>query len=328
VDTVDLLEDRPAREVHRSDQHAGNVRPGRRLRGTEGGCLPLGILLRVSGPASPAKPATAAFFDLDKTLIPGSSLFLLARGAYDRDMIRVRDILRFARGQIMFRLIGSESHSGMDMTRESMLSFVTGQTQEAQIQMGREIAQERIIPRVYGGITSVIEGHQKRGELTFLVTAAPHELAQVVAEALEMTTAIGTQAELDEEGYYTGRLVGDIVHGPAKAEAVRKIAAGYGIDLEQSSAYSDSINDLPLLELVGDPHAVNPDSYLRRTAMARGWPIHELRTRRRALLVGIPAGIGGTAVFSAGMAAGVYIERKRQKDALRRARRQLRIRLR
>lgn len=258
-----------------------------------------------------APHARAAFFDLDKTLIPGSSLFLLARGAYDRDLIRVGDFLRFGRGQIMFRLGGSERRSGMDMSRETMLSFVTGRTQAEQIRMGREIAEERIIPRVYENITTVIKGHQSRNELTFLVTAAPQELAQVVAEALEMTEAIGTRAELDDSGYYTGRLVGDVLHGPAKAEAVLKIAAERDIDLEYCDAYSDSINDLPLLDSVGNPHAVNPDRELRRIALARGWPVHELRTRRRALLIGIPAGLGGAAVFGSGMALGAWLQKKR-----------------
>jgi HAD superfamily hydrolase (TIGR01490 family) len=205
----------------------------------------------------------------------------------------------------------------MDMSRQSMLSFVTGRTQAEQIQMGREIAEERIIPRVYENITTVIHGHQSRGEQTFLVTAAPQELAQVVADALGMTEAIGTKAELDASGYYTGRLVGDVLHGPAKAEAVTKMAAQNNIDLEYCDAYSDSINDLPLLESVGNPHAVNPDRELRRIALARGWPLHELRTRRRTLLVGIPAGLGGVAVFSSGMAVGAWIQRRRS-DPLRR----------
>jgi HAD superfamily hydrolase (TIGR01490 family) len=269
----------------------------------------------------------AAFFDLDKTLIPGSSLFLLARGAYDRDLIRVGDILRFGRSQLMFRLKGAESRSGMDISRRSMLAFVTGRTQQEQIQMGREIAEERIIPRVYENITTVIKGHQSRGELTFLVTAAPVELAQVVAGALDMTEAIGTKAELDADGYYTGRLVGDVLHGAAKAEAVQKMAAQRGIDLAYCDAYSDSINDLPLLESVGNPHAVNPDRELRRIALARGWPIHELRTRRRALLVGIPAGLGGVVLFGWGMAFGVWVERKRREDLTRRLRRRVPFRL-
>ena len=98
-----------------------------------------------------------------------------------------------------------------------------------------------------------------------------------------MTGARGTVSEIDAEGRYTGALVGDIAHGPVKAKIAEEIAGSRGIEMRDSAAYSDSINDLPLLESVGHPHAVNPDHQLRRIARARGWPIHELRTRRRAL---------------------------------------------
>jgi HAD superfamily hydrolase (TIGR01490 family) len=256
------------------------------------------------------KPSRAAFFDLDRTLIPGSSLFLLARGAYERDMFRVRDLLRFAHGQVMFQLRG-ESQGGMDMSRESTLGFVTGRSQGELIAMGREIVEERIIPRVYEDIVRVIEAHQQRGDLTFLVTAAPIELASQIADELGMTQAIGTVSEVDEAGYYTGRLAGDVMHGAAKAKAVAEVAAGYGIDLADCSAYSDSINDLPLLESVGDPHAVNPEHELKRIARVRGWRVHELRTRRKALLIGIPAGVGGVALFATGLGIGIAIERRR-----------------
>ncbi len=118
-------------------------------------------------------------------------------------------------------------------------------------------------------------------------------------------------SEVDRDGYYTGRLVGGVMHGPEKAKAVVEVAAERGIDLAECHAYSDSVNDLPLLEAVGHPHAVNPDHEVRRVALARGWPVHELRTRRRALLIGIPAGVGGAAVFGTGVALGVYLERRR-----------------
>lgn len=253
----------------------------------------------------------AAFFDLDKTLIPGSSLFLLARGLHNRDMFRVRDLLRFGWGQAMFRLRG-EAQKGMDMSRESTLEFVVGRNQQELLAWGKEIAQERILPRVYENIVKVINEHRRNEELTFLVTAAPIELAGTIAEALSMTGAVGTVSEIDDEGNYTGRLVGGVTHGPEKAKAATELAERHGIDLINCSAYSDSINDLPLLEAVGHPHAVNPDWELRKIALNRGWPIHELRTRRRALLIGIPAGLGGVGLFASGIATGAALERRRQ----------------
>jgi phosphoserine phosphatase len=129
-----------------------------------------------------------------------------------------------------------------------------------------------------------------------------------------MSGAIGTVSEVDASGRYTGRLVGGIMHGSGKAKAVADKAAEHGIDLIECHAYSDSINDLPLLESVGYPHAVNPERELRRIAHARGWPVHELRTRRRALLVGIPAGLGGAALFGSGIALGMWIERRSEDE--------------
>ncbi|HET7481282.1 MAG TPA: HAD-IB family hydrolase [Actinomycetota bacterium] len=252
----------------------------------------------------------AAFFDLDKTLIPGSSLFLLARGLYDRDMLRVRDLLRFGWGQMTFRLAG-ERKRNVDRSRESTLDFVAGRSRGELMQWGREIAQERILPIVYEDIVRIIHGHSEHGDLTFLVTAAPVELAETIARELAMTGAIGTVAEVDHQGYYTGRLVEGVMHGPAKSKAAAEKAAEFGIDLGDCAAYSDSMNDLPLLESVGYPHAVNPEGELRRLALHRGWPIHELRTRRRALLIGVPAGLGGVGLFGAGIATGMAIQRRR-----------------
>jgi HAD superfamily hydrolase (TIGR01490 family) len=255
------------------------------------------------------RPQRAAFFDLDKTLIPGSSLFLLARGAYERDMFRVRDLLRFGWGQITFQLVGERTRN-MESTRRSTLEFVTGHKADELVAWGKEIAEERILPRVYADIVKVIDDHKRKGDLTFLVTAAPIELAGTISDALEMTGAIATVSEIDSAGYYTGRLVGQVMHGPAKAKAVAEVAAERGIELAECAAYSDSVNDLPLLESVGFPHAVNPEHELRRIATARGWPIHELRTRRRALLIGIPAGLGGAALFGSGIALGMWAQRR------------------
>lgn len=259
-------------------------------------------------------PGRAAFFDLDRTLIPGSSLFLLARGLYERDMFRVRDMLRFGWGQMMFRLRG-EQQRGMTKSRESTLEFVKGRSQQELMSWGREIAEDSILPRVYSDIVQVIDGHRERGDLTFLVTAAPIELADTLARHLNMTGAIATISEVDDFGRYTGRLVGGVMHGPEKAKAVAEAAAQHGLNLAECAAYSDSMNDLPLLESVGYPHAVNPEGELRRIAFSRGWPIHELRTRRRALLIGIPAGLGGATLFGGGLAAGAWLERRRAERA-------------
>jgi HAD superfamily hydrolase (TIGR01490 family) len=261
----------------------------------------------------------AAFFDVDKTLIPGSSLFLLARGAYSRDYYRVRDILRFGWRQLRFRTSG-ESDRDLETSRESALEFISGRSVEELRAMGQEIAEERILPRVYEGITKVIEHHRAAGDLTYLCTASPQELAEILAESLEMTGALGTKAELSDAGQYTGRLSGEgVLHGPAKAQAVASLAERKEIDLAESYAYSDSINDLPLLELVGHPVAVNPDAALKRAARERGWPAYELRTRRLLLLFGIPSAFVAAALFGAGVVFGGWLgQRNAEREMARR----------
>ena len=254
----------------------------------------------------------AAFFDLDKTLVPGSSLFLLARGMYQRDYYRVMDMAGFAWNQIMFRLVGSERQQGMDQSKQKALEFVKGRHQDEFAALGHEIVEEQIMPRVYPDIAQVIRQHTESGYDTYLITAAPIELARVVAAGLGMTGALGTESEIDDAGRYTGRLVGDILHGPEKAKALQLLAQERDIDLTESHAYSDSTNDLPLLESVGHPHAVNPDHGLRRIARARGWPIHELRARRRALLIGIPSAVGAMGLFAGGIAVGLWINSRRR----------------
>lgn len=214
----------------------------------------------------------------------------------------------------MFRLRG-ESLRDMDRSRSSTLEFVKGRSRNELIEWGRDIAAERILPIVYEDIVRVIEGHRERGDVTFLVTAAPIELADTIATELKMDGAVATVSEVDENGLYTGRLIGDIMHGPAKAKAVADLAAERKLVLTECAAYSDSINDLPLLESVGFPHAVNPEPELRRIALTRGWPIHELRTRRRALLVGIPAGLGAAGLVAGGIAIGIALERRRSRAA-------------
>lgn len=253
----------------------------------------------------------AAFFDCDKTLIPGSSLFLLARGMYERDFIRVRNLLGWAWGQFLYRAIGSERMDVAEDAKQQMLDFVKGHHRDEFVSLGREIAAERILPRVYEDIARVIEQHMNAGDETWLVTAAPQELAEVIAEGLGMTGALGTRSEVDDAGLYTGRLAGDLLHGPEKAKAAEALAQEHAFDLALCSAYSDSKNDLPLLELVGHPHAVNPDHELRRIARTRGWPIHELRAKRKALLIGVPSALGASALFGAGVAVGMWAARRR-----------------
>lgn len=233
-------------------------------------------------------PNAAAFFDLDNTLMRGSSLFLLARGLYRRGFFTARQVFGFALQQARFRLQGNERTGEIDALRAAALTFVAGHRVEELQELGNEIFDESIHDALWNQTIDLTKAHLQAGQRVWLVTAAPIEAAMVVAERLGLTGALGTIAE-QRDGRYTGALVGDLLHGPAKAKAVAALASTEGLDLARCSAYSDSSNDLPLLELVGHPCAINPDRALRKYARARGWRIHDFRSARRLARIGAPA---------------------------------------
>ena len=234
--------------------------------------------------APPPQPdrQQAAFFGLD-TLIPGSSLYLLAQGLHRRHFYGRADLLGFPSRRLVLSTSRARA-TQVGTSQNEALSFVAGKHRPELRALAREIADERIVPQVYPDLAELIDGHRARGNLTFVTTAAPAELAEIVAQGLGMTGGLGTTAEVDEEERYSGRLSGVVLQGAAKAGAVEAHAARAGIDLAASVAYSDSINDLPLLELVGSAEVVNPDRQLRKVAQRRGWAVHDVRpaTRRPA----------------------------------------------
>jgi HAD superfamily hydrolase (TIGR01490 family) len=258
--------------------------------------------------ATPPDPTAAAFFDVDNTMMMGASIYHFARGLAARDFFTWRDLARFGWQQVAFRM-GGERHEHMDQAREAALAYVAGSKVADVVRLGEEIYDESMAQRIWPGTRALAQLHLDAGQRVWLVTAAPVELASLVARRLGLTGALGTVAE-SVDGVYTGRLVGEPLHGPAKAAAVRALAGREGLDLERCSAYSDSINDLPMLTVVGHPVAVNPDGQLRRTAKANGWEIRDFRTGRKAARVGLPAlaGAGGVGV---GIAAGLAVRRRR-----------------
>jgi HAD superfamily hydrolase (TIGR01490 family) len=243
----------------------------------------------------------AAFFDLDNTLLHGASLFLIGRGMYARGVVSSGDVLRGAWQQLVFRLVG-ERHGHVSAVRDRGLALGAGVEVAPLVAIGEEIFDELIADRILAETLALAQAHLDLGEDVFIVTAAPVELARIVARRLGLTGALGTVSEV-EDGRWTGRLVGDLLHGPAKAQAVTQLAARSGYELTRCAAYSDSINDLPLLSAVGNPHVVNPDRKLRAHADAYGWPVHDFRTARRRLLLvsalaGATVGAGAVAVVA------------------------------
>src|SRR5687768_3778397 len=256
----------------------------------------------------PADPTRAAFFDVDNTVMQGASIFHLARGLHRRDFFTTRDILGAMWKQAYFRVVGVEDPDHIAETRNSALSFIAGHTVAELEELGEEIFEEAMAHRIWPGTRALAQLHLDQGQRVWLVTAAPIEIATIIARRLGLTGALGTVSE-HVDGVYTGKLVGDMLHGPAKSEAVRALAQREGLDLTQCSAYSDSYNDLPMLSMVGDPCVINPDSKLRDHARANGWRIRDSRTGRKAARAGlVAAGLAGAATGS--VAAGLAIRRK------------------
>src|SRR3954464_12495453 len=213
-------------------------------------------------------PYAAAFFDVDNTMMVGASIFHFAKGLAASDFFSWRDLARFTARQLRLRL-GGENPDHMHSSRESALAFVAGKKVAEIVALGEEIYDEEMADKIWSGTQALARLHMEAGQRVWLVTATPVELATIIAKRLQLTGALGTVAE-SVDGVYTGRLVGEVLHGEAQAAAVRALAAREGLDRQRCSAYSDSINDLPMLSLVGRPVAVNPDSALRGEAKRRG----------------------------------------------------------
>lgn len=256
---------------------------------------------------TPQDPQGAAFFDVDNTMMRGASIYHFARGLATRGMFSTADLLRFAFGQAVFRMRGNENPEHIAVARETALAFVAGSKIDDVVRLGEEIYDEAMADRIWAGTRALAQAHLDAGQRVWLVTATPVELARVIAQRLGLTGALGTVAET-AGGVYTGRLVGDLLHGPAKAEAVRALARREGLDLTKCTAYSDSANDLPMLSLVGRAVAINPDAKLREHARGHGWEIKDFRTGRKATLTALPiaAGVGALA---GGIAAGIALRR-------------------
>ena len=257
----------------------------------------------------PSDLTGAAFFDVDNTVMQGASIFHFARGLHRRKFFSTREILGAAWKQTYFRLVGVEDPEHVAEARNSALSFIAGHTVAELEEIGEEIFDEGMAHRIWPGTRALAQMHLDRGQRVWLVTAAPIEIASIIARRLGLTGSMGTVAE-HEDGVYTVRLVGDLLHGPAKAEAVRALAIREDLDLSRCSAYSDSANDLPMLSMVGDPCAINPDARLRAHAKAQGWRIRDYRTGRRAARAGLAvAAVAGG--LSGALAAGAAVRSRR-----------------
>jgi HAD superfamily hydrolase (TIGR01490 family) len=247
----------------------------------------------------------AAFFDLDKTVIAKSSLVALGPELHARGLLHRRTLIRAGIAQLWFQRFGADEKR-LERVRESVLKISRGWDRDEMRRLVKETINEAIEPLIYAEALELIDHHLAQGEEVYLVSSAPAEIVEPFAELLGMTGAISSRATIDENGKFTGEME-FFALGENKALAIRELAEQRGIDLAESSAYSDSESDVPMLEAVGHPYVVNPDRQLARIAHERQWPLltfsHPVTALSRskshtpffvsAIIVGIAALLGG-----------------------------------
>ena len=220
-----------------------------------------------------------AFFDVDNTITRGSTLYFLGKGMYNRGFFTKRDIGAWVLANIRFRMTGTEKSEVISRFQKAATDFIGGHDVKEIRIIGEQIYSEFVSPSIWQGTIELAKEHLSSGDEVWLVTASPEDFANLIAERLGFTGAIGTKAEI-KDGKYTGNLNGKLLHGKEKAIAITELTKAQGINLKDCFAYSDSHNDLPLLSAVGHPRAINPDAKLRIIAFAQSWPVHDFRRLR------------------------------------------------
>ncbi|MGZ4688455.1 MAG: HAD family hydrolase [Acidimicrobiia bacterium] len=252
----------------------------------------------------------AAFFDLDKTIIAKSSVLAFGKPFYREGLLSKSAIVKSIYAQIVFMLVGADE-AKMEKLREAMLSLTRGWNQQHIADIVRETLDEVISPIVFAEALELFDQHHAAGRRVVIVSSAPFEVVGPLGEFLGADEVIATHAEIDDDGNYTGDLA-FYAYGPHKADAIKEIADREDIDLSASYAYSDSATDLPMLEAVGHPVAVNPDRELAREAKERDWEVRvfqrpvRLRDRVPVPPKGPTIAIGSV-IATAGAGAAAYI---------------------
>jgi HAD superfamily hydrolase (TIGR01490 family) len=216
----------------------------------------------------------AAFFDLDKTVISRSSSLALSRPMYRAGMVTRGQLVRSAYAQLVYALVGADEKK-MERLKEGMLQLTKGWDRAEVERLVRDVVIDVIDPYVYQEAMDLMALHRAEGRLVYIVSSSPEEVVRPLARHLGVAGVIATRAKI-EDGRYTGELE-FYCYGDAKADAVRSLAERVGVDLEGAYAYSDSVTDVPMLEAVGHPVAVNPDRELRKVSEERGWDIRDFR---------------------------------------------------
>jgi HAD superfamily hydrolase (TIGR01490 family) len=217
----------------------------------------------------------AAFFDLDKTIISRSSSLALSRPMYRAGMVSRSQLLRGAYAQMVYLLVGADERK-MERLKEGMLALTKGWDRAQVEHLVQDVLLDVIDPYVYQEALDLMELHRSEGRQIYIVSSSPEEIVRPLARHFGVAGVIATRAEVGADGKYTGELA-FYSYGEGKADAIRELAQRIGIDLSASYAYSDSSTDIPMLEAVGNPVAVNPDRDLRRHAEVEAWQVRDFR---------------------------------------------------
>ncbi|CAN5600136.1 hypothetical protein BH10ACT7_BH10ACT7_19040 [soil metagenome] len=223
----------------------------------------------------PSDQPIVAFFDVDNTLMKGASVYYVGRAAWKRGLISWRDIALFAWHQFRFLAVG-ENRSHLSTAKERALGLASGHSEVALTALAEDIYDKDIAPKLWPETVALTREHLEKGHEVWLITATPQLVAQVIADRLGLTGALGTQVEA-LDGVFTGVLDGHVLHGDEKAAVAEAFAKEKSANLADCWAYSDSSNDIPLLTIVGNRVVVNPDAKLLAHALERGWRVLPLK---------------------------------------------------
>lgn len=255
---------------------------------------------------------SAAFFDLDRTLMSGSSAFYFGKAAYRDGLLPPGRLVADALGAIAFKIFGASDQKS-EQVRDRILESVAGTEAETLRRLAPAVTEE-LLRKIRPEAQALLDMHEEAGRDVYIISASPIEIVGELARALEIAGGMGTESEI-VDGRYTGRLAAPFCYGEGKAEHIRKLAAEKGYDLAHCYSYSDSASDLPMMQIVGHPVAVNPDRAMEAVAHRRGWPVVEFNRQAKQV-----AKVSAAAMFTVGGAAGGYAmgvrqERKAQRRA-------------
>ena len=260
-----------------------------------------------STPVADAREETAnsaAFFDLDRTLMSGSSAYYFGKAAYREGLLPMKRLIADGSSALTFRMFGASDEQS-EAVRDRILETVAGVEAETLNSLAPQVIEE-LLPRIKPEADALLDMHREAGRDVYIISASPLEIVAELASALEITGGLGTQSEI-VDGVFTGQLAAPFCYGEGKADVIRLLAAEQGYDLARCYSYSDSASDLPMMQIVGHPVAVNPDRSLMSIAHRRGWPVVEFnRTRKVVVRSAAVTALTATAA-GVGVIAGIRI---------------------